>query len=239
MTTEAHDERVDKIQKLLAKAERASTEEEASAFFAKAEELMTKWAIDDAMLRASGKMEREEITERIIKFASSSYEADYRLVKAIGIVHDLKFLVSKSSKQVYLIGFPSDIEATMSLFLNLKVQADRFALKEEVPAWYTSFEKYVYRRSFKTGFADRIGQRLQEQRRSTVAAEAKTRGSGMELVLVDRRKQVDLYFHDRPKGKGRASRITHDYNGSARGRAAGDRADLGNRRVGGSRKELH
>src|SRR5690606_34689307 len=39
---------VEKVRKLLAKAEGAATEEEADAFFAKAQDLMTKWEIAEA-----------------------------------------------------------------------------------------------------------------------------------------------------------------------------------------------
>jgi hypothetical protein len=42
---------VEKVRKLLVKAEGASTSEEAEAFFAKAQSLITKWEIEEAELR--------------------------------------------------------------------------------------------------------------------------------------------------------------------------------------------
>ena len=53
-TTTTRDKYVVKVQKLLAKAEAAGTEEEADAFFAKVTQLMAAWEIDDSELRNRG-----------------------------------------------------------------------------------------------------------------------------------------------------------------------------------------
>src|SRR5512134_846180 len=52
----------DKISKLLRKAE-TTTPEEAEALYAKAQELMAKYAIDEAMLRRAGELSTDEILE--------------------------------------------------------------------------------------------------------------------------------------------------------------------------------
>jgi phosphopantetheinyl transferase (holo-ACP synthase) len=234
--TNVMQDRLDKVQKLLNKAERSSTEEEASAFFAKAEDLMTRWAIDDAMLRAAGKLDKENIEQRQVKVPSTYFSADMILASRIGRVHNVKLLQNKPMRYIVLIGFTSDIEHVVQLYTLLRIQAVRFAQKgldeHESKAWMTGMEQYVWRRSFREGFAERVGDRLREQVRSTTTEAKKTHGSGMELVLVDKKKQVDDYYDGISKGKARARRERYSNAGGAAGRAAGNSADLGNSRLG-------
>lgn len=236
--TNKQDARLDKIQKLLRKAEGTGTEEEAAAFFAKAEELMTKYAIDDAMLQASGKMEREEVSTKHVKIASTYFDPDRMLISGIGRAHNVKLLQNKQGKYVVLVGFPSDIENTIMLYNLLQVQAARFAreaMRNEPESRYgTAMDQYVWRRSFREGFASRVAERLKEQKERTTeeAVKAQT-GSGMELVLVDRKKQVDQFFSAMGKGKVRGGNTRYNGSAGAAGRRAGNRADISNKRVGG------
>jgi hypothetical protein len=60
------DKMLDKVRKLLAKAERAGTEHEAEAFTAKAQELILRYAIDEAMLQRKGEKQSEQIVARTV-----------------------------------------------------------------------------------------------------------------------------------------------------------------------------
>lgn len=247
-TADANTEkRMETIQKLLNKAERAGSEEEAQAFASKAEELMTKWMIDDAMLRASGKLEQEKIEKRTFPWKTSYFTSDTILLDGIARAHNCKILIGYSKKYFVIIGFTSDVDNVQNLFVSMQLQAARFA--QRAFKTYTEetvyandvmkpMDKYVWRRSFRDGFGNRIGERLQEQMRRTVADEAKTRGSGMELVLVDRKTQVDEFYNGLKVGKARSGQQRHNYAGSSAGRQAANSADLGNRRMGGSRKAI-
>lgn len=239
MTTQAeHDartsERAEKINKLLSKAQGASTEEEAGAFFAKAEELMTKWAIDDAMLRHAGKLEDESIEQRKVPVASTFFSADMTLASNVSRSHNVRLLQNKQGRYIILIGFTSDIENVLTLYNLLRIQAVRFSQQHNLTDM-AGFDRYVWRRSFRTSFAQRIGERLAEQRRITTHEAEKVHGSGMELVLVDKKKQVDRYYDDLGKGRARMSRQRYSGSGASAGRSAANRADLGNARVGGRR----
>lgn len=233
------DARIDKVQKLLNKAQGASTEEEASAFFAKAEELMTKWAIDDAMLRASGKLEKEEIETRRVKIASTYFNVDIQLLHGITRVQDCRLLQNKQGRYAIVIGFPSDIDNVLTMYNLLQIQSARFAresFKTEGIAG-TPMDEYVWRRSFRGGFASRISERLREQKVKSTTAAGKQHGSGMELVLVDKKAQVDDFYRQMGSSPARSSRSRHDVHGEMSGRKAGDRADVGNKRVS-NRKQL-
>src|SRR5690606_31701227 len=63
--TSSGDRRLDTIRALLAKAEATDFPEEAEAFFAKASELISRWAIDEALLwagaDASGREQPDEL----------------------------------------------------------------------------------------------------------------------------------------------------------------------------------
>lgn len=101
---------------------------------------------------------------------------------------------------------------------------------------YTSPVMFV--RSFITGFAERVDARLEELRRRQLEQEEQ-HGPGTSLMLVDRHKEVnDFYYATR--GQTKAMRISDrklDAFARRSGQAAGDRADLGQTRVGG-RKEI-
>lgn len=236
---------VDKIQKLLAKAERTTSQEEAEAFYSKAQELMTKWAVDDAMLAAhagaAGK--KDEIGEDSIQVAGTYFQSDVRLATVIARANNCRTLQAKWSHSIYFIGFESDRERCKLLFASLQIQCARFAKREcptttewgdKIPGW----DKYVWKRSFRFGFADTVGRRLREAMERTVKTEDKKSGGNSLLpVLADRKGQVERFFEQTPKGKGRASSLQADWSGKAAGRAAGNNADLGQPRMS-SRKEV-
>lgn len=237
----ATEERLVKIQKLLAKAERAGTEAEAAAFFAKAEELMHKWAIDDAMLAAAGKRDTDVIEQRAFRWTGSSlsttWDADMHLMVVISRNHNVRMLVSRSTRTMYLVGYRSDIDNVLTVFTALVVQSARFQREAwktaEGKEWMGQYDKRVWARSFREGFADRIGVRLREAREHVHAEAKREHGSGMDLVLVDRKDRVDAFYDDIPKGTARSSSRRSDPNGRAAGREAANRADMGQRRVGG------
>lgn len=231
------DARLEKIQKLLTKAERTSNEHEAAAFFAKAEELMTRWAIDDAMLQAAGKKPEDKIEQRRVKIASTYFNPDISLLHGICRSHNCKLLQNKQGKYGLVIGFTSDVDHVITLYTSLQMQAARFsrlASKEE-PMFdrMASMDQYIWRRSFREGFAVRVSERLKDAVKATHAEAKKTHGTGMELVLVNRKDKVDEYYDGLSKGKARASNSRYNFGAGNAGRKAGDRADIGNKRVAG------
>lgn len=236
-----------KILGLLAKAEDpAATPAEAETYSRKAEELMVKWGIDDALLAArKGEARPEKIVERTIKVHHRYYQADVMLwdsiARGVGTVRVLKRDAYNHTSYVYLIGYESDLDRVQMLHTSLWLQANT-ALK----VWWKSYkqtwegqtrtkssEVFKDRREFLLGFGQRVRSRLRE-----MYAKAESSGEpGTALALIDRGKQVDGHLHEKyPNTKAsRGLGASGSYAGRAAGSEAGSRADLGNRGVGTGR----
>lgn len=162
-----------KVRKLLAKAEATPNEHEANAFAAKAAALIAAHRIDvERLARRDG----DEIALREVVVGRGAYvRARLALLGAVAGAHDCE-LVWRSGPDGatgLLAGFRSDLDATTMLYESLHLQATGHmaAVRRATPA-----ATQRWRRAFLFGFADRIGELLQETRRS-VEAEA-THGAG-------------------------------------------------------------
>lgn len=111
-----------------------------------------------------------------------------------------------------------------------------FCLENDRERMYTS--PVTYQRNFAEGFINKVSIRLHDIRAHRRANEQSS-GSGMEIMLRDKRKDIndfykDMFGHTSPiskKGPGK-----FDNSAYSRGSEAGSRADLGQTRVGqGSR----
>ena len=239
MTEDEAAKRIEKVQKLLAQAAHKNTSpEEAEVFFGKAQELMTKWAIDEQMLKLAGKVNTDEITTwRSPKIASTYFMSFVTLWDNVARANDCKVVYVKQGGPGYVLltGFQSDVTRVQMLVTSLEV----FALREAQRASTAQGGDYYFRRSFILAFANRIGGRLREQRDTTVKA-AESTGTGVALALIDKRKQVDDFINATMRvRKGSSGRGTKsDWQGMNAGRAAADRAPLGNTGVNGSRGSL-
>lgn len=229
---------INKITALLTKAEdKGCTPEESEAFFAKAQALMTKWAIDEQMLKMSGKIVDDYIKTIRVNIASTYFMALITLWDSVAKANDCYVLYSKygSKGQAVVTGYESDLARVQLLVTSLQV----FALREAQRESRAQGGDYYFRRSFITAFANRIGARLREQRDLNVK-EASAASADLLPALVDKRKQVEEYVHDNMRvGRSRARGATKgSFAGASAGRSAADRADIGNTRIGGSRGSL-
>jgi len=228
--------RKEKILKLLAKAERAGTEEEAEAFSAKAQELMTQWAIDSAMLHGARERKEDPIVVKVIGCGGIYMKADAGLWNRVAKVNDCRVALDTYRKEVTLVGHASDVENVELLVTSLLIQVARST--RSAPAGLSGFDRFVWRRSFREGFAVEVGNRLAAARKNMVD-EADDRTGDLLPVLAERKAQVDEYVAGLGWGRGRASRSKHSAAGAGAGREAGRRADVGNPRVtAGGRKAL-
>lgn len=194
---ELQESRISKIMKLLSKAE-STTPEEAELLSEKAQELMARWAIDDAMLAiAQGAQQPDKIIEKKTHFfgiyATSHRELafavgngnDFYLIQGSGYTTNDKGQLVKSMYSVW-VGFEREIAAAEVLLASLLIQAERAQrvfMKEwnADHGWATAFEKATARRSFLDGFAHGIQQRLMAARLAAKkAAEAEYQSSQPE-----------------------------------------------------------
>lgn len=238
--------KLDKIQKLLAKAERAGTPEESDTFFAKAQELMSKWSIDAAMLASTRKEKAKVVHKQLVINKSGLWKSNLTLLTCIARPNDVQTVITQPRRSgekpvAHLIGFESDVENVEMLYASMLVQNARMRKQMIPPYLKTQTEKVPWIRSFIEGFGVRIGQRLQEAKdlaETTYGQE--TYGNSMALVLVSKKQQVaeemkNLFPH---LGKMRGGKRKVDLDGMYAGRSAADRADIGNKRVANSRKAL-
>lgn len=187
-----------KIGKLLAAAEGASTEEEANAFFAKAQQIATLHSIELAMARqnVADPKRQEEPTHRRVHIGARRQHKNSNLIRlysAVAYAQDVRINIAHDSTYVNAFGFPSDMDAVEQLWSSIGVQMVRFSEEylardewrqetsyrgKRVPdRWGGTYEEFGLwpitkqsaRHTFQTSFIAKIGMRLKE----AVATEVK------------------------------------------------------------------
>lgn len=241
---ETEDDKLARIRKLLAKAEKAGTPEEAETYNGKAAELMARHSIDSAMLAAT-EPERDAIGSRRIAMNDPYSKEKATLASGIAVGMNCR-IVSHPGRgrgqiaSVTLIGFESDLNRVELSYTSLLLQATRSVVDQRPPAW-SGESTAAFRRSWLIGFTAEVHRRLSNAGQHAAADHDASKGHGQpsaELVLADRRSLVDRAVTDRfpTLRKPRPRRLTG--SGYGEGAAAGRRADIGQARVGGTRREL-
>lgn len=235
-----------KIAKLLAKAERTDNDEERDAFNRKAEQLMIQLGIGFAELEAAGEIKPEEIIE-----VRREWHGNYSIVM-LPFVYDLakgfgNLTILQSNygapmlRTSFIIGHKSDVEQFCELLDSLALQvmsALRRWQKENAESrrGLTDMVKYVQNRSFISGFGAQVRDRLYDLR----TTEEETASTGAALVLASKQERVDGWIEDSygKLGNGRGGVQQHSSLARNAGRVAGKTANLGEKAVGGTRKEI-
>lgn len=216
--------KLDTIRKLLAKAERASTPEEAETFAAKAEELMARYSVDRATVAASEPQRADVLNTRTITldgYPLAKAQILQAVAQNLDCVIVLTGLRSKPGRKVARIhGHESNLEAFDVLATSLLLQATTAAtaMHKRTP----EVNGRTFRHNFLVGFAARVSHRMAKARRGAVAESA----PGTALALVDRAAAVQEHVNSAYHKLGHTSpSVTH--NGSyLAGDEAGKRADL-------------
>ena len=211
-----------KIQALLAKAEATAYAAEAEALTAKAQDLMTRHAIDEALLHAHDDRPVEVINLRI--HISAPYPSEkVRLVNQVTLANRCRLIWLEDFAIATLVGTPIDVDQVELLFTSLLVQATR-AMVEAGASQARSFDRSAtFRRSFMASYAVRIGERLTE------SADTVTSTYGAELVPVMQRQAeaVDQVFERLfPNTYEVGSSYRYSQRGWQAGREAADRASF-------------
>ncbi len=220
---------LDKVRALLAKAESTEFAEEAEALTAKAQELMARHSIDEALLAAAAGEGSRDAPAGCRVGIDSSYEvAKASLLDVVAEANRCRSVWSKSLGFATVIGFRPDLDAVELLYTSLLVQATAAMMTAGSRQDRAGRSRTrSFRQSFLASFAVRIGQRLMaatEQVSEQAAAEA---GDGRLLpVLAARtdsvREATETMF---PEIVARSVSAT-DREGWASGRAAADLASL-------------
>jgi hypothetical protein len=221
-----------KVRALLAKAESTTFPEEAEACSAKAQELMSRHRIESLGDVSDGPVGRRIWLDAPYRSPKSS------LVSAVGRANGCRSVHLSGLGCVHLAGFPDDLEATEVLFTSLLVQAGRAmaAAGRQVDARGRSRTR-SFRSAFLEGFAYRVGKRLVDAN-TVVTTEATTAQASLLPVLARRDEVVQAALDEAfPHTTRRRTSLTNGAGWQA-GIAAAERADLGQRRMGGGPEAL-
>jgi hypothetical protein len=220
-----------RIRKLLAKAERAGTPEESQTYTEKAVELMARHGIDAALL-AAAQPGSDEIGATRVDVADPYSAGKARLLGwTAGALRCRAVLHQAGGGRVTAVtvfGFASDRERVEVLFTSLLLQATGQLVRGR-PAW-AGESVAAYRRSWLHGFAVSVYRRLSDAERRAAATAADAHdgtGTRTELVLADRRAQVERAYAEAFPALGHGRRPALTGSGFGAGAAAGEQADLG------------
>jgi hypothetical protein len=227
LTARGNDPMLDRIRALLAQAESTTFDAEAEAFTAKAQELMTRHAIDAAMVSASA--HRSEQPETIRLPIDDPYcDAKSLLLQFVAESSRCRAVFHRRFALSSVVGFADDLTATQMLFTSLLVQAQvamQNAASSAPPG--ARARSRSFRTAFITAYAHRVAERLAEINAYVVAdVEAET-GRSILPVLATRSSLIDSAI-DEMFGplRNSAVRRSHDAAGWASGWMAADRARL-------------
>ena len=215
-----------KVRALLAKAESTEFEEEADALTAKAQELMARHAIDQAML--AGAASSEAPCGRRVGVDDPYAQGKANLLAAIARANRCRTVWMDGYGFSTVFGFPDDIDIVEVLYMSLLVQATRAMIASGAVRDSTGRSRTrSFRQSFILAFARRIGERLQAATQTATDEAADVHGSKLLPVLAGRVAAVDdafeAMFPDLVSTSARISNLA----GWAAGRAAADLAYLG------------
>ncbi|WP_045743349.1 DUF2786 domain-containing protein [Actinoplanes rectilineatus] len=207
---------LDRVRALLAKAEATEFPAEAESYSAKAQELITRYRIEEVTAPA---VDLTPFARRI--GVDHPYESEKAsLLDAVARANSCRTVWSPELGFSTVFGFDADIDAVELLHTSLLVQANRAMTRDE-PGKGRARVK-AFRRSFLVAYAHRIGERLRQ-----VAEREFAERDDLLPVLRTRdiqvREQMEKVFPRTVRARG--SRID-SLEGWESGRAAADEAEL-------------
>ncbi|MFF0227473.1 DUF2786 domain-containing protein [Streptomyces sp. NPDC004629] len=213
-----------RIRALLAKAEATGFPEEAEALSAKAQELMARHSIDEALLAVEAPAPDAPGAWRI--GVEPPYEqAKAVLLDAVATANHCRAVWHEPFGFSTVVGFAADLEAVELLYTSLLVQATHAMTKAEAAQRAGGRKRTkTFRQAFLAAYAHRVGDRL------TAAAETQ---AGPELLPVLATREVAVSEHMErmfPHTTSTRLRGVGDAVGWVEGARAADRARVVSRR---------
>lgn len=235
----AEDAILSRVRAMLAKAESTPFPEEAHAFTAKAQELMIRHAIDEAMLGDVSGDVGAEMTMVFLSIDKPFVRAKGVLLNVIGM-NNRCWIVGPSTTRngqaqapYRVFGRKRDVEFVETLFTSLLLQAQVEMVKAECDNENQGVEMgnmKTWRNVFMISFANGIDHRLKDVNRKV---EQET--PGVALVLRDQRQAAEDYGREQLGGLVRSSASSYRAHAgaSAAGRRAAQRASIHKGQMGG------
>lgn len=225
-----------KVRALLAKAESTQFVEEADAFFAKAQELMSRYSLERAALDAlddGGGPSAVRTSGRRIWLDNPYLRPKSVLVHAVAQANRCRSVYTKFGF-LTVVGEDTDTEIVEVLSTSLLVQAGKAMLAAGSHVdWRGQSRTKSFRQSFLLSYAKRIGERLREAAVHAESEVTSSLGDGRLLpVLAARERAVEQHFRDMfPRVRGSRTVAASNSAGWTAGRAAADLAVLDVRRA--------
>ncbi|XUL88964.1 DUF2786 domain-containing protein [Streptomyces galilaeus] len=209
-----------RIRALLAKAEATGFPEEAEALSAKAQELMARHSVDEALLDAQAPAKDEPGACRI------GVEAPYEQAKAVLLdavagANHCRAVWNEAFGFSTVVGFEGDLEVVELLYTSLLVQATTAMTKAEAAQRAAGRRRTkTFRQSFLAAYAHRIGTRLAEAAGTQVTDDLLPVLATREVAVTGR---LDEMF---PETTTTRLRGVSDEAGWTEGAEAADRAQV-------------
>lgn len=210
-----------RVRALLAKAESTPYPEEAEALSAKAQELMSRYAFEQALVgpasRSPGAARRFWLDDPYIAAKSS-------LVSAVASANRCRAVSYEKLGFLAVVGHEVDLDIVELLATSLLVQSTEamLAAGRHITGAGRSRTR-SFRHAFLLAYAGRIGERLAAADRTTGEALADER---LLPVLARRTQEVDALFSELFPAVGRRTHTVSNGAGWQAGRAAADQARL-------------
>lgn len=220
-----------RIRGLLAKAESTEFPSEAESLTVKAQELMTRHAIDSALLAVeSSSRDGRLACARRVHVQDPYVRAKIQLLAAVAEANDVRVVWYATLGIANLVGVRAEVAAVELLFTSLLLQVAHALSAAEGLVEHRSASR-SFRRSFLLGYAHRIGERLRTARESATAEAAAQHDIDLLPVLRSRQLAVEERVAELfPRARATRSRAPVDAGGWFAGRDAAERADVGLRR---------
>lgn len=228
-----------KVRALLAKAESTTFADEAESLTAKAQELMARHAIDQAVIDEQDRRDLSASGPRPKRFRVW-IDDPYAMPKAM-LMHEIaeanrsRSIFDDVYGYVTLVGYSVDLEVVSLLYTSLLVQATTaiVAAGSRKDQFGRSSTR-SFRQSFWLSYGARIGERLQEASRTSVDEATEEHGESLLPVLASRQERVDDEFRAAFPESQTVSKSITNAEGYHAGRLAADQADLATRRTVGN-----
>jgi hypothetical protein len=183
---------LDRVRALLAKAESTTFPAEAEAYTAKAQELIARHSIDEALLVArNGERVVVPFARRI--GVDHPYDSEkVSLLVAVARANRCHAVWSPELGFVTLFGFDADLDAVDLLYTSLLLQAHR-AMSQAEPGGGKAGRARLraFRRSFLIAFAVRIGERLAAAANAAVAEAISASDGSRDIEPADGSAPID------------------------------------------------
>ncbi|MGW5201768.1 DUF2786 domain-containing protein [Streptomyces spiralis] len=213
-----------RIRALLAKAEATGYPEEAEALSAKAQELMARHSVDEALLAARSPSPDAPGACRI--GVEPPYEQTKAvLLDAVASANHCRAVWNEALGFSTVVGFEGDLEAVELLHTSLLVQATTAMTRAEAAQRAAGRKRTkTFRQSFLAAYAHRIGTRLEAAARTQVSEDLLPVLATRDVAVTDR---LERMF---PETTTTRLRGVSDAAGWTEGAQAADRAQVEPRR---------